>query len=87
MRTLVIAIVGAAALCTVIASAQAASIGTASAVLRTSEPIIAEEVAYRRCWWRKGNRYCRRYGAYAPYYGAYRYGYTGSSVGIILGIQ
>jgi hypothetical protein len=87
MRLLPTAIVSAVALCTTIASPQAASIGTAK-MLRATDGSLTEKIAYRRCWWRQGVRYCRRYRAsYAPYYGAYRYGYTGSSVGIILGIQ
>jgi hypothetical protein len=88
MRILPTAIVSAVALCTAIASPQAASIGTAANVLRATDGSLTERVAYRRCWWRQGVRYCRRHRAsYAPYYGAYRYGYSGSSVGIILGIQ
>jgi hypothetical protein len=87
MRTLYIAILGAVALGAAITGPQAASIGTAK-IWRATDGSLTEKIAYRRCWWRQGVRYCRRYRAsYAPYYGAYRYGYSGSSVGIILGIQ
>jgi hypothetical protein len=49
---------------------------------------LVEEVAYRRCWWRKGTRHCRRYrSAYYPYYGGYGFRYSGPSIGIILGVQ
>jgi hypothetical protein len=87
MRTLYIAILGAVALGAAITGPQAASIGTAK-IWRAADGSLTEKIAYRKCWWRQGVRYCRRYRAsYAPYNGAYRYGYSGSSVGIILGIQ
>ena len=86
MRILPIAIVSAVALCTTIASSQA--VGTAANVLRATDGSLTERVAYRRCWRRQGVRYCRRYRTgYAPYYRAYPYGYSGSSIGVILGIQ
>jgi hypothetical protein len=87
MRILPIAIVGTVALCTAIVSAQAASIGTPARVLRVPDASLTEKIAYRRCWWRQGARYCRRYRTgYAPYYRAYRPYYSGS-IGLILGVQ
>jgi hypothetical protein len=88
MRILPTAIVSAVALCTAIASPQAASIGTAANVLRATDGSLTERVAYRRCWWRQGVRYCRRYRTgYAPYYYRQRYYYPRSSIGLIMGIQ
>jgi hypothetical protein len=92
MRILPIAFVSAVALCTAIASPQAASIGSAAKVLKiAADASITEKIAYRRCWWRQGVRYCRRYQTgYAPYYGGYPFSqryYSGSSIGIIMGIQ
>ena len=72
MRILLTAIVSAVALCTAIASPQAASIGTAANVLKATDGSLTERVAYRRCWWRQGVRYCRRYRTgYVPYYRGY----------------
>jgi hypothetical protein len=88
MRAWTITVIGALALYCGTAPGHATAIGTAATALRTADNgSSSEKAAFRRCWWRKGHRYCRRYGAsYAPYYGGYRYGYSGS-IGIILGIQ
>ena len=44
---------------------QAAPISNAAAQLRTDlgSSRLATKSASRRCWWRKGVRYCRRYAA------------------------
>jgi hypothetical protein len=89
MRILFVTMIGAVVLCAAATTGRAGSIGTAANILRaTNHAGITENIAYRRCWWRHGVRYCRRYRiGYAPYYRAYPYGYSGSSIGVILGIQ
>jgi hypothetical protein len=44
-------------------TASAAPIGTASTGLKAAaeDHAIAEQAAFRRCWWRKGVRHCRWY--------------------------
>lgn len=56
---------------------QAASINSAAA----SKPSAGatynlQDVAYRRCWWRDGHRYCRWIGDDYGYYDNYDYGYA-----------
>ena len=89
MRAFILAAIGSIGLCAAVQTAHAGSLVSHTLALRsTSDVNAADTVAYRRCWWRNGTRYCRRYGAgYYRYYGAYRYRYSGPSVGIILGIQ
>jgi hypothetical protein len=55
--------------------ASAAPLGTLDGI-KSEDTAAAEQVSYRRCWWHKGHRHCRRYGGhgYYPYYG---YGYPG----------
>ena len=92
MRVWTMVTIGAFALCAVTAVAQAASIGSAARTLRAAtEGSAIEKIAYRRCWWRNGVRYCRWYrSAYYPYYGVYlsnqQYS-SGSPIGIIMGIR
>jgi hypothetical protein len=90
MRVWIMAMIGALALCTA-AATHAAPIGsTASALRAATEMTAVEKIAYRRCWWRQGVRYCRQYrSAYYPYYGApsnQSYSF-GRSIGLIMGIQ
>jgi hypothetical protein len=88
MRTLAMATLGAVALCTAIESGQAASIGNGATVLRASDASLSEKIAFRRCWWRQGVRYCRRYRTgYASYYRAHPRYYYAPSLGLILGVQ
>ena len=88
MRVWTMATIGALALCTTTAAAQTASIGGGASVLRTTIEVGAvEKIAYRRCWWSQGVRHCRRYrSAYYYYYRGPR-SYSGSTIGIIMGIQ
>jgi hypothetical protein len=92
MRVWTTATIGALALFAATEMTQAASIGGAGSALRTATEgtAAAEKIAYRRCWWRQGVRYCRRYrSTYYPYYGVpsnQPYS-SGSSIGIIMGIQ
>ena len=49
----------------------AAPLGTLDGI-KSENTSAAEQVSYRRCWWHKGHRHCRRYGGYGyyPYYGS-----------------
>jgi hypothetical protein len=90
MHLYIMPAIGAVAFCTAFSTAHANPSISSTRSLRSVADMIkaADTVAYRRCWWRKGKRYCRRYGsAHYPYYGTYRFGYSGSSVDLILGIQ
>jgi len=92
MRVWTTTTVGAIALLAATATTQAASIGSAGSALRsaTEGTAAVAKIAYRRCWWRQGVRHCRWYrSAYYPYYGApSNQSYSsGSSIGIIIGIQ
>jgi hypothetical protein len=92
MRAWIMTTLGASALCAAAASAaHAAPIGSSASALRAATEVNAvEKIAYRRCWWRQGVRYCRQYrSAYYPYYGvpsnqSYSFG---RSIGLIMGIQ
>jgi hypothetical protein len=88
MRVWAMATIGVFALCTATPAAQAASVGgTASALRAATEGSGVEKIAYRRCWWRQGVRSCRRYRS--AYYGvpSNQPYFSGSSIGIIMGIQ
>ena len=91
MRVWALAAIGAFALCAVADTAQATTIGIAAGGLRaTTEGGGVEKIAYRRCWWSQGARYCRRYrSAYHTYYGypSNQPYSSGSRIGIIMGIQ
>ena len=91
MRVFTMVTIGALALCTATATAQAASIGGGASAFRETAAAggVAEKIAYRRCWWRNGVRHCRRYrSAYSPYSGVYSQQYpVGSPIGIIMGIR
>jgi len=51
---------------------------TVAAVGAQSKP---QDVAYQRCWWRHGQRHCRRYDAPYGGYGYYPYRGNGSYYG------
>ncbi len=92
MRVFTMVTIGALALCTATATAQAASIGGRASAFRVTAAAaggVAEKIAYRRCWWRNGVRHCRWYRpGYTPYYGVYSQQYpVGSPIGIIMGIR
>jgi hypothetical protein len=86
MRIWTLATIGALTLWSAIATAHAATLGgTIDSARATVEAAnMIDKVAYRRCWWRQGVRYCRRYrSAYYPY----QQYYSGSPIGIIIGIR
>ena len=92
MRIWTMATIGALALCTTTATAQATSIGGGASAFRVTAAAaggVAEKIAYRRCWWRNGVRHCRWYrSGSSPYYGVYSQQYpAGSPIGIIMGIR
>ena len=81
-------------------SAQAAPVGGAANDLKASaaNALGLEQAAFRRCWWRHGERYCRWVGdGYGDYdyggpsydygygYGPGYYGYGGPGIGLYFG--
>src|SRR5436190_20176027 len=62
MRISTMATIGSLALCTVPTTVQAGSVVSGTSGLRTTaRASVVEQAAYRRCWLRDGNRYCRWY--------------------------
>jgi hypothetical protein len=84
MRILTMAAFGALTLCAAAGAAQAAPLGIGAGRATAEASNVTETIATRRCWWRQGVRYCRRYrSAYYPYQPYY----SGSPIGIIIGIR
>ena len=84
------ATIGSLALCTVATTVQAGSVVSGTSGLRTTaQASVVEQAAYRRCWLRDGNRYCRWYPSRTygrrPVYQPNTYSRWG--IGIIMGIQ
>jgi hypothetical protein len=84
MRILTMAAFGALAFWAALDAAQAAPLGIGASRATAEASNATETIATRRCWWRQGVRYCRRYrSAYYPYQ-PYS---SGSPIGIIIGIR
>jgi hypothetical protein len=89
MRSWAMATISVLAFCTAIPSTQAMSFGGAANALRDVAPNNnIERIADRRCWWRQGVRYCRRFRT-APDSGtaSSKSVSFGRSIGLILGIH
>jgi hypothetical protein len=84
MRPLATVTIAAFAVLATIDATQATPIG-GGAIRPTMEATnLVETIAYRRCWWRQGVRFCRRYrSSYYPYQPYY----SGAPIGIIIGIR
>jgi hypothetical protein len=84
MRSMATATFATLALLTVTGAAQGAPLGVSEMRTLAQATNLVETVAYRRCWWRQGVRYCRRYRT--AYYPPQPY-YSSGSIGIIMGIR
>ncbi len=80
-------VVGAMALGMLSLSAQAASLGSAAEGVRANaaeNSMVQEARWYRRCWWHRGHRHCRRvwrrWGGYPYHQRHYGYGYGGPAI-------
>ena len=52
------------------------TVGLDGRVIGVERPAI-EQIAYRRCWWRNGEKHCRRFRGIRPRVHRHRYGTGG----------
>jgi hypothetical protein len=86
MRSSYVAVAVTLVTCSLAASASAFPGNVLGEVGKPAIGSAIETVAYKRCWWNRGARSCRRYrSVYRPYYS--QSSSSGSRLSVILGIQ